>query len=188
MSNIQRNCSPEVEYLIISCRPHHLRRVFSSILFVAVYLPPHTNASTKTRLNKMYKAISKQENAHPEAVLLVARDCNAGKQICFISFLPACHMCSQRGKKPLEHLYSTHRDTYKALPRPPFGKSDHNYILLIPAYNLKLKQEVPVTHSIQKWSDDTDATLQDCFASTDWNMFLDSSDGIEHHISHWLHQ
>jgi hypothetical protein len=32
---------------------------------------------------------------------------------------------------------------------------------------------------IQKWSDDTDAKPQDCFASTDWNMFRDSSDGIE---------
>jgi hypothetical protein len=27
----------------------------------------------------MYKAISKQENAHPEVVLLVAWDINAGK-------------------------------------------------------------------------------------------------------------
>ena len=83
------------------------------------------------------------------------------------------------GKKTLDHLYSTHRDLYKALPRPPFGKSDHNYSLLIPAYKQKLKQEVPVTRSIQKWSDDRDAKLQDCFASTDWNMFWDSSDGIE---------
>uniref|UniRef100_A0AAZ3Q103 Alkylated DNA repair protein AlkB homologue 8 N-terminal domain-containing protein n=1 Tax=Oncorhynchus tshawytscha TaxID=74940 RepID=A0AAZ3Q103_ONCTS len=29
----------------------------------------------------------------------------------------------------------------------------------------ELKQEVPVTRSIRKWSDDADATLQDCFAS-----------------------
>ena len=36
-----------------------------------------------------------------------------------------------------------------------------------------------MTHSIRKWSDDTDATLQDCFASTDWNMFRDSANGIE---------
>ena len=33
--------------------------------------------------------------------------------------------------------------------------------------------------SIKKWSDDADAELQDCFASTDWNMFQDSSDCIE---------
>ena len=47
------------------------------------------------------------------------------------------------------HLYSTHRDVYKAVPCPPFGKSDHNFILLIPAYKLKLKQETPVTQSIK---------------------------------------
>jgi hypothetical protein len=32
--------------------------------------------------------------------------------------------------RPLQnYLYSTHRDVYIALPRPPFGKSDHNSIL-----------------------------------------------------------
>ena len=58
---------------------------------------------------------------------------------------------------------------YKALLRPPFGKSDHNFILLIPAYKQKLKQEAPVTRSIKK-SDEADAKLQDCFAITDWNI------------------
>ena len=91
-------------------------------------------------------------------------------------------MCNQR-ETNLDHLYSTHRDAYKALPRPPFGKSDHNSILLIPAYKQKLKQEAPVTRSIKKWSDEADAKLQDCFASTDWNMFRDSSDGIEEYTT-----
>ena len=31
-----------------------------------------------------------------------------------------------------------------------------------------------MTRSIRKWSNDVDATLQDCFASTDWNIFRDS--------------
>jgi hypothetical protein len=65
------------------------------------------------------------------------------------------------------------------LPRSPFGKSDHNYILLIPAYKLKPKQEVPVTRSIRKWADDADAAVLDCFASMDRNMYWDSSNGIE---------
>ena len=87
------------------------------------------------------------------------------------------------GKTTLDHLYTTHRDAYKALPRTPFGKSDHNSILLIPAYKQKLKQEVPVTRSIRKWPDDGDATLKDCLASTDWNMFRDSSSGIEEYTT-----
>jgi hypothetical protein len=36
-----------------------------------------------------------------------------------------------------------------------------------------------VTRSIKKWSDEADTNLQDCFASTDWNMLRDSSYGIE---------
>ena len=31
----------------------------------------------------------------------------------------------------------------------------------------------------KKWSDEADAKLQDCFSSTDWNKFWNSSDGIE---------
>ena len=69
-------------------------------------------------------------------------------------------MSNQRGKKTLDHFYSTHRDAYKALPRSPFGKSDHHSVLLIPDYKQKLKQEVPVTRLIRKWSDDADATQQ----------------------------
>jgi hypothetical protein len=34
-----------------------------------------------------------------------------------------------------------------------------------------------------KWSDDTDDKIQDCFASTDWNMFRDSSAGIEEYTT-----
>jgi hypothetical protein len=95
--------------------------VFSSVFSVAVYIPPQTNAGTKATLNDLYIAISKQENAHPEAALLVARDFNAGK---LKSVLPNFHQhvkCSTRGKKHLNHLYSTHRDSYKALPRLPLA-------------------------------------------------------------------
>ena len=83
----------------------------------------------------------------------------------------------------LDHLFSTHRDAYKALPCPPFGKSDHNSILLNPVYKQKCKQEAPVTWSIKKRPDEADAKLQDCFASTDWNMFRDSFDGIEEYTT-----
>ena len=107
----------------------------------------------------------------------MAEDFNAGK---LKSVLPNFYQhgkCATRGKIPLDHLYSTHRDANKAHPRPPFGKSDHNYILLITAYKLKLKKEAP--RSIKKWSDEADAKLHDCFASTDWNIFRGSSNGIE---------
>ena len=83
---------------------------------------------------------------------------------------------ANRGKQTLDHLYSTHRGTYKALPPPPFGKPNHHYILLIPAYKQKLKQGVPVTRSIRKMSDDADAMLQDCFVR-------DSPNGIDEYTT-----
>jgi hypothetical protein len=80
VNEVSQFCSPKVEY----------PKSFHLYFFAAVYLPPQTDTGTKTALKELYKAKRKQENAHPEAVLLVARDFNAGKQIRFTSFLPAC--------------------------------------------------------------------------------------------------
>ena len=57
-------------------------------------------------------------------------------------------MCNQRGKYSRPPLH--HTQILVQIPRPPFGKFEHNYILLIAAYKLKLKQEAPVTRSIKK--------------------------------------
>ena len=51
-------------------------------------------------------------------------------------------------------IFTPYTDAHQALPPPPFGKSDHNSILRIPADKQKLKQEAPVTRSIKKWSDE----------------------------------
>ena len=48
--------------------------------------------------------------------------------------------------------------------------------LLIPAYRQKLKQEAPALRSVQRWSDQSDSTLQDCFHHVDWDMFRIASD------------
>ena len=109
MSNIKeayRYFSPEVEYLMISCRPHNLPREFSSILFVAIYLAPQTDSGTKTALNQLYKPISKQEKSHSEVALLEAENFNAGK---LKSVLPPCHMCNQREKNYKPPLFHTQR-------------------------------------------------------------------------------
>jgi hypothetical protein len=61
-------------------------------------------------------------------------------------------------------------------PRPPFSKSDHDSLLLIPSYRQKLKQEAPVPRSIQCWSDQSQSMLQDCFDHADWDMFRVASE------------
>ncbi len=47
---------------------------------------------------------------------------------------------------------------------------------LLPAYRQKLKWEAPALRTIQCWSDQSDAILQDCFDHVDWDMFRAGSD------------
>ena len=51
------------------------------------------------------------------------------------------------------------------------ARADHNSILLLPAYRQKLKQEAPSLRSVQRWSNQSDSMLQDCFDHVDWDMF-----------------
>ncbi len=81
-----------------------------------------------------------------------------------------------RGDRVLDHCYSPFWDAYKSLPRPPFSKLDHSSILLLPAYRQKLKREAPALRTIQCWSDQSDAILQECFDHVDWDMFRAASD------------
>jgi hypothetical protein len=83
-------------------------------LFVAVYLPPQTDAGTKTALNELWKAISTQESVHPEAALLVAGDLNAGELKSILSHFYQHVRCATRDKNEkdyLDQLYSTHTET-----------------------------------------------------------------------------
>jgi hypothetical protein len=95
-------------------------------------------------LKTLYRAKRKQENAHPDMMLLVACDLNAVKLNLVLPNFYQHDTCAT-----IDHLYSIHRDDDKALPCTPFSKYDHNSILLIPAYKQKLKQEVPVTHNME---------------------------------------
>lgn len=76
-----------------------------------------------------------------------------------------------RGNSTLYHRYTPFGNGYKGFSRHPFGKSDHDAIMLIPAYKQRLKREFQVVRSVQRWSDQSESTLQDCFDSVDWNMF-----------------
>ena len=119
-------------------------------------------------LNVLYLTLCKLETTYPEAAFIVAVDFNKAN---LKTRLHKCYQhieCATRAGKTLDHCYSNFRDPYKALPRHPFGKFDHDSILLLPAYRQKLKQEAPVLRSVQRWSDKSDSMLQD---HMDWDMF-----------------
>ncbi len=115
-------------------------------------------------------------NAHPDAAFVVTGDFNKAN---FRTIAPKYFQhitINTRGDSVLDHYYSAFRDTYKSLHRPPFGKSDHSSVLLLPAYRKKLKLMAPTLRTIQCWPDQSDAILQDYFDQMDWDMFWAASD------------
>ena len=60
---------------------------------------------------------------------------------------------------------------YKALPLSHLGASYHFTVMLMPAYRLLVKVTKPVHKQIQVWPEGSSEALQDCFDTTDWNMF-----------------
>ena len=92
-------------------------------------------------LNKLYLTLCKLESTYPEAAFNAAGDFNKANLKTRLPKLYQHIDCATRAGKTLDYCYSNFCDAYKALPRPPFGKADHDSILLIPAYRQKLKQE-----------------------------------------------
>ncbi len=161
--SIKSFCSPDLEF-----------HISSAIIITAVYIPPQVN--TDQALKELYGNICEQESTHPDAAFIITGDFNKAN---FRTIAPKYfqHLTiNTRGDRVLDHCYSPFRDAYKSLPRPPFGKSDHSSVLLLPAYRQKLKREAPALRTIQCWSDQSDATLQDCFDHVDWDMFRAASD------------
>ncbi len=161
---------------MLLCRPFWLPREFTAIIITAVYIPPPPQANTDQALRELYGNISEQETANPDAAFVVMGDFNKAN---FRTIAPKYFQhitINTRGDHILDHCYTSFRDAYKSLPRPPFGKSDHSSVLLLPAYRQKLKCEAPALRTIQCWSDQSDAILQDCFDHVDWDMFPAASD------------
>ncbi len=167
--SIKSFCFPDLEFHMLQCRPFWLLREFTAIITTAVYIPPKAN--TDQVLKELYGNISEQELAHPDIAFVVTGDFNKAN---FRTIAPKYFqhiIINTRGDRVLDHCYSPFRDAYKSLPHPPFGNSDHSSVLLLPAYRQKLKRESPALRTIQCWSEQLDAILQDCFDHVDWDMF-----------------
>ena len=52
-----------------------------------------------------------------------------------------------------------------------------------PCLQAKIKAGSTSDSAYKKWSNEADTKIQDCFAIKDWNMFRDSSDGIEEYTT-----
>ena len=69
---VHQNCSSDLEYIAVKCRPIYLRREFNVVMLTAVYIPLAANASSTLRLLQSV-TISSQQRTYPEAVHIIAR-------------------------------------------------------------------------------------------------------------------
>ena len=68
LSILSTTCSPELETLIIKCKPFYLPREFTSVVIVGVYIPPQANATADQ--------ITTVENSNPDSLVLIRGDFN----------------------------------------------------------------------------------------------------------------
>ena len=109
------------------------------------------------------------ENANPDSVVIVEFN-----HACLSKALPRYKQhvdCPTRKDKALDHCYTVYKGAYHASARTPLGKSDHNTVILIPAYRQKLKTVMPVKKTVKKWSPENPEALRGCFECTDWSVF-----------------
>lgn len=170
---LTRSCTPNLELLSIMCRPFYLPREFTSVIISAVYIPPQ--ADTDTALCELHEALTQHQTQHRDAALIVSGDFNSANLKRAAPNFYQHISCPTRGERILDHCYTMVKDGYRAQSRPPFGKSDHAAIFLMPKYKQRLKQEVPVQREVACWTDKSVAALQDALDDADWDMFRNSS-------------
>ncbi|KAM4612748.1 LOW QUALITY PROTEIN: contactin-4 [Polymixia lowei] len=141
------------------------------------YLDPNIDKVTPNNnkrgeaLNELYHHISEQQTAHPDAFLILAGDFNHAD---LKSVFPKMHQhidFPTRGNNTLDLVYTSQRRAYKAFPLPHLGASDHITVMLIPAYRPLVKVTKPVRKQVRVWPEGSSEALQDCFNTTDWDVF-----------------
>jgi len=88
-------------------------------------------------------------------------------------------MCATRGERTLDHCYTPFKRDYKAASLPPSAMSDHGSIFLLPEYKQRIVWEAVVMREVKRWSDQTEADLQDAMINVDmfqlhweWGLML----------------
>ncbi|KAK1802735.1 hypothetical protein P4O66_021277, partial [Electrophorus voltai] len=170
------SCSPNLELLALKLRPFYLPREFTSVIINTVYIPPQANMDTA--LWELHEALTQFQAQHRDAALIVVGDFNSANLKRAVPNLYQHVTFPTRGNRTLDHCYTPYKDSYKALAHPPFGKSDHAAIFLLPKYKQRLKREAPVQREVTRWTDQSVAVLQNALDDADWDMFRRSTDDV----------
>ena len=106
------HCSPDIEYLMLQCRPFYLPREFTSVVITAVYVPPQANA--RLAMEKLQNAISQHLSLQPDSIVIAAGDFNHAN--CPAQMSQVCKLPNKR-KQHIGPKYTaiSHKHTKPAL-------------------------------------------------------------------------
>ena len=116
-SILSTTCSPELETLIIKCKPFYLPREITSVVMVGVYIPPQANATTA--IGALADQITTVENSNPDSFVLILGDFNHTTLSKELPKYKQQVTCAMREGKTLDLCYSTIREPYHAVPCTP---------------------------------------------------------------------
>ena len=151
------SCSVDLEVFLVQCRPYYLPREICCVAFLAVYIPPSGNKNKA--IDEITTLVMDYESNKPDSAVIILGDFNGAtlqdslpKYTQYVHF-PTC------GQNTLDLCYSNIPSAFKAHCLPPLGCSDHNMLLLLPAYVQKAKTCKPVTKSVRQWDEESTSKI-----------------------------
>ena len=155
-------------------------REISCIIFIGVYIT--TSANKKDAILELSSVINDTELAYPDSTVILLGDFNHACLQKFMAKYKKQIKTNTRQDAILDQCYMTIPDAYHTVTRAPLGRSDHNVLLMIPAYKQKLKTSKPQVKTVKQWTPDAIATLQGCLECTDWDIFKDSCNTFDEYV------
>ncbi|KAK0143117.1 hypothetical protein N1851_018762 [Merluccius polli] len=135
-------------------------------------------ADTQAAATLLHELVSQAETEAPDAANFIMGDFN---HCSLKEHLPTYQQyvtCSTRDKACLDLCYGNIQDAFYSKALPGLGNSDHNMIKLTPAYVPRLRREKVKKLEVKCWTATATDALQDCFASTDWDVVTDGTDNV----------
>ncbi|KAK0144639.1 hypothetical protein N1851_016981 [Merluccius polli] len=162
----EKVCTPHYELLSVSFRPFYLPREFGQTTIILTYIPGPKYEEAVDHISESYNNGLSRSVDQP---IFILRDFNNCELSSHLPTLQQYIDCPTRLSRTLDKCYGNIPNAFKAVPRPPLGKSDHSVIHLLPRYKAKIKQEKPTVKEVALWSDACKERLRDCFDYTDWD-------------------
>lgn len=143
-----------------------LEKMTESNIFLATL---HTEATLISYANFMnYTMLSVNNSKHTQMVS------SSSSEILIMLTLRLHVDFPTRGNNILDLVYTIHKGTYKAIPLPHLGLSDHINVMLMPDRQ-RVKAIKPVRKNVRVWPEGASSALQDCVEKTDWGMFKEAA-------------